>query len=483
MTKPLLPYALAAVLGLSSCQSSSLDFASSVRATCDVDETLKMQALGAIVHLDELRASPLEPGFQALFVVEGSEDIPPNAQLSWLVPIPEDGSSPAWAITNWTQQSNPSYWTTQVPSLPKGDVIIRIVVVEHCTWASSGDIYTSDVPYPITSLRGYRIGGNYPGLNSPPPTPLGFMAVPSSSSSILATWGDGPDEAHYQVQYRRKGTSRFAQLLLPANHTMASIEGLTAGETYEVQVVASNEVGTSRPSNLVEVELPPMPPPNQEPNAAWIEVLDWSTFDSAHALDISAFPPSISAPPGQLPTRYDAGAAVVYFDANGNGRIDGEPTATPGAPAFPYTKVAVMQMPQPWILEDSNLVDRVQGTAANFVAYAVLPATYGGRTAEQHVSLHFHFDGSRIQLVSVLAGDLLDPLGHLMVSSSVQPASPLSVSLPGGGVPGRFSGTVEASLVDAEAYSAFDAAGNPLVGILSYSSTVRIHFDTPVIER
>lgn len=199
------------------------------------------------------------------------------------------------------------------------------------------------------------------------------------------------------------------------------------------------------------------------------------------------YAPSISAPTGQLPFTYEATAAVAYFDENRNGRLDGQPTVLPCTPAFPYSKRALMptfDYPQGWVLEDSNLVDAVQGRPGNIVMYAELPRTHGARAASQHISLHMEYDGQQLKLISILAGDLFNPFGHLMVAPSVRPISTtFDVRLPALGSPGRITGVVEADLQDHEYYSYLNPRGSPGLGRLAYTTTVRFHFDSPMVAQ
>ncbi|WP_339790373.1 MAG: fibronectin type III domain-containing protein [Imperialibacter sp.] len=90
-----------------------------------------------------------------------------------------------------------------------------------------------------------------------PGSPLSVEATPASSSAVDVSW-EAPEETGgfpilgYRVIRRVKGTStfEFEDVGLVTNHT---ISGLSAGVTYEVQVMAKNQLGLSTYGILVEV--------------------------------------------------------------------------------------------------------------------------------------------------------------------------------------------------------------------------------------
>ncbi|MEQ8415297.1 MAG: fibronectin type III domain-containing protein [Imperialibacter sp.] len=92
-----------------------------------------------------------------------------------------------------------------------------------------------------------------------PGSPLSVEATSASASAVDVTW-EAPEETGgfpilgYRVIRRVKGTSafEFEDVGLVTNHT---ISGLSAGVTYEVQVMARNQLGLSTYGILVEVDV------------------------------------------------------------------------------------------------------------------------------------------------------------------------------------------------------------------------------------
>ncbi|MXZ79672.1 MAG: hypothetical protein F4Z06_15525, partial [Acidimicrobiia bacterium] len=88
--------------------------------------------------------------------------------------------------------------------------------------------------------------------NEPPPAPAAptVAAVPGSGTSLDVSWTapdttQKPDITGYGVQYRETGDPNWTAWNPPALATATTISGLAARTTYEVQVNATNDEGTS----------------------------------------------------------------------------------------------------------------------------------------------------------------------------------------------------------------------------------------------
>lgn len=114
------------------------DTASSAQPVCDSTRRMKLIELGQTVRMIELRANPLERGETAVFVVEGAQQIPSDAKLMWVVPIPSDGSSLQREWTDWHPMANSRYISAEVPDLSPGYLIVQLGVTETCTCPQEG---------------------------------------------------------------------------------------------------------------------------------------------------------------------------------------------------------------------------------------------------------------------------------------------------------------------------------------------------------
>ena len=105
------------------------------------------------------------------------------------------------------------------------------------------------------------------------PAPPAAPAVSSSGPRSLSAGWTGPDDGgsaitDYDVRYRVDGTARWHDWAHAGTGTTTTISGLERERTYEVQVRATNDVGTGRYSASGTATTPPRPATAPAPPAA-----------------------------------------------------------------------------------------------------------------------------------------------------------------------------------------------------------------------
>ncbi|XKL60149.1 hypothetical protein PGB90_001165 [Kerria lacca] len=92
-------------------------------------------------------------------------------------------------------------------------------------------------------------------IQVPPSAPLLYISS-STSNSILFHWkttdnGDSPITS-YTMRYKKSMENQY-QIILPRRATSHELKGLTCGSTYQVSMIATNKLGSSKPSNTLTV--------------------------------------------------------------------------------------------------------------------------------------------------------------------------------------------------------------------------------------
>ena len=86
-------------------------------------------------------------------------------------------------------------------------------------------------------------------VDEAPSAPSAPTVSVASATSLSVSWSapanTGPDITDYDVQYREKGGSTFTDASHSGTDTSVTITGLTSSTTYEVQVRATNDEGSS----------------------------------------------------------------------------------------------------------------------------------------------------------------------------------------------------------------------------------------------
>lgn len=96
----------------------------------------------------------------------------------------------------------------------------------------------------------------------PPAAPSGLVATGISRSEIDLSWVDNATtESGYRVESSTDAGQSWSMVsTLPANSASYRVSNLLAGTSYAYRVVATNEAGTSAPSNTAQATTLPPPP-------------------------------------------------------------------------------------------------------------------------------------------------------------------------------------------------------------------------------
>ncbi len=102
-------------------------------------------------------------------------------------------------------------------------------------------------PYGESATIGVTI--HVADVNEPPEIPAAPLVQPASTTSLTVTWDEpantGPEINDYDVQYREGASGGFSAWTHNSAHRTATITGLTPGTSYQAQVLARNDEGTS----------------------------------------------------------------------------------------------------------------------------------------------------------------------------------------------------------------------------------------------
>ena len=139
--------------------------------------------------------------------------------------------------------------------------------------------------------------------DEPPATPGAPSVTAASATSVTVTWtapdnAGRPDITGYDVRYRLSTATDWTAHAVTETETSTTITGLTAGTTYEVQVMAKNDEGDS----------------------------DWSaTGSGATAADSpDNNPPTFTSPPDSLDIAEDSAAGTVVGTVAATDPDDGD---------------------------------------------------------------------------------------------------------------------------------------------------------------
>jgi hypothetical protein len=106
----------------------------------------------------------------------------------------------------------------------------------------------------------YRQGGGQQG--NPPAAPTNLTATTFSTTEIDLAWQDNSNnETGFVVEAKTLGGSFVALATLPANTTGAEVFGLTPATGYVFRVRATNDQGTSAPTNEAQASTNAVPGP------------------------------------------------------------------------------------------------------------------------------------------------------------------------------------------------------------------------------
>ena len=169
---------------------------------------------------------------------------------------------------------------------------------------------------------------NVTDVNEPPPAP----AKPRSRTKTVATLGmnwNAPDTTgkpavtDYDVRYRAKGNTGWTSFAHDGNGTTAMLSSLTANTTYEVQVLATNDEGSSPWSSAGEATTDSVTIksiPNKEPAFAGTSATREVAENSAAGTTVGA---AVTAADGDTDALIYSisGAAEFAIEASGQIRV------------------------------------------------------------------------------------------------------------------------------------------------------------------
>jgi fibronectin type 3 domain-containing protein len=103
----------------------------------------------------------------------------------------------------------------------------------------------------------------FDSLNVTPTLPLpasNLVGTPQNGTTVNLTWQNNADNVSgFYVQESTDNKTFNTVETATANATSATVNALTPGATYYFQIVAFNSVGSAAPSNVVTVNMPPLP--------------------------------------------------------------------------------------------------------------------------------------------------------------------------------------------------------------------------------
>ncbi len=200
---------------------------------------------------------PLTVGFAAATTVVTALVASPAAAGSQMV-----GSNPPYTLTanaavgatSLTVNSstdNLATFSNWLLELVSGAV--TAVVTPTAVTSLGGGNYTVTIASPLTN--------SFPATSTQltPVTPQNTLDLPASGGDALLfvaggsglTSGDAP--AYYTVNFRQHGTTTWTTATTTATSTSYTVTGLTAGDSYDFEVIATNGAGDSPPSLLPSI--------------------------------------------------------------------------------------------------------------------------------------------------------------------------------------------------------------------------------------
>lgn len=293
----------------------------------------------------------------------------------------------------------------------------------------------------------------------------GVMPAPTLTARAVGpnevdlSWTDpGFDEIGFRVDYRQVGSAEWLAVgTVPANRTGEPIFGFQQSTAYEFRVVPYDYDRDGAASNAAVATTGAV-----RVNTAVVTVE--RSFSNAGGT-------APLAGEGAQPT---ARAAVAWFDANGNGVVDGMPA---GASAYPLSFTNFGS----WPLHGSRAGNRFDA-GANLVLEVEFDRTAGGQTPTQFVALHLLVGGGNAALRAGVGGDDFAGQGariETLVPTLSDRVQILQFTPPVGALPGRVRGSVRANLM----MMTEQLPTAPLLTSTIHQSDVLVDFDLEVLAR
>lgn len=350
-----------------------------------------------------------------------------------------------------------------VPDHADGRGSLALIKRDTCKWFSGGQLVEGERHIALASFGWFDYVTERPAPSAPPPRvdPVRVLTVGPHFVMIVMP---RMEETHaYRIEYRRAGAGAFQPYaIIGAGEPTYTVAGLQPQTTYEIRVVAFNSAGEAPPSDVLVATTTNI---NVEEEFVSLTVLDTSETEG---------------PIDGIGSTFAARSAVVYWDDEADGCVNAQSEVVEEPGGFLYHLRPAPQNVVPWILLNGCDYDRNNNGVANLIVYALLDATPFARTGQQFVALHLRVDTSKnlVESVSMQAGDYALETGRVMWSAAIDPIQNVQLTLPGGGVNGRLSGSVTAALLFSEPMR----SGGPAGSVVDHAALVRLDFDRVVIE-
>jgi fibronectin type 3 domain-containing protein len=240
--------------------------------------------------------------------------------------LPEYGTVP-----NPSDSTAAAAWYNSVPSVLATHPNIKALV----QWDDSvGNCNTTlSQPGELAAFSQAGLSATVRGANVPS-TPLTPTVTSASSSTTNVTWPAVAGATSYQVERSSSGVGSFSNDGSPVTGTSIQDSGLTPGNTYSYEVVATNGSGSSSPSSAASVTLLPGQPGTLTASTTGTTqvVLNWGAATGASTYEVLAGPAGSNTFSSDLgtvsgTTFTDSGLTpgasynyqVVATDSSGNG--------------------------------------------------------------------------------------------------------------------------------------------------------------------